>query len=174
MLSRLAARLFWRRTPPAPVVPMACAPLQGEVTITVRDPSGRVTARHHVANLVVNSGRIHLARLLTAETTSTPNYLELGTGTATPQASDTTLTTPVAATWHAIDVRGTYLDYYAQYEIQYGLTEAVGTWKEIGLWAGATTTAGSGTLIAKTLVNWNKSTGQTASVTWRIYVTPQP
>ena len=149
--------------------------VSGEITVTLRDVR-RWHPRHWLPrvirrrNLITNAGRTKFANMLIGATSDSINYLELGTGTTTPAAADTALTTPNATTWKSIGSRSVYASYYAEYDCTYATSEAVGSWEEMGLWAGATATDGTGTLCAHVLATWSKSSSQTATVTWRILV----
>lgn len=48
--------------------------------------------------------------------------------------------------------------------------EANFTWKEVGLYAGGTSTKDSGTLVARAVVNEEKSDKRTANVVWTISI----
>lgn len=147
--------------------------LVGEVEITLRDarwwhPRHWLPRRRRFTNLVTNGGRNVMARLLAGTSSDIPNYFELGTGTTTPAAADVALTTPDAATWKAIGAASVISSVYAMFEATYGTGEANGTWQELGMWAGSTAVAGSGTLFSHVLSEWTKTSSQTATVSWRI------
>jgi hypothetical protein len=153
--------------------PVEVSALIGEVTVTLRGVhwwqwSRWFPKRHHFKNLVTNNGRNTMARLLAGTSTDTVNYLELGTGTTNPSASDTTLGTSDTATWKAIGASSVYASVYAMFELTYGTSEAVGTWTEMGLFAGATSTPDSGALFSRVLSSWEGQSGQTKSISWRI------
>jgi hypothetical protein len=88
-------------------------------------------------NKVTTYALNYIAQMLTT-TVYTPSVLphqiELGTGTTTPQASDTTLTTPVPATMQACSTIQVYNNIYAQYiSVWQSTAPIVNTWTEAGL-----------------------------------------
>lgn len=120
-------------------------------------------------NLVVSGGLTRIAQVLagTASNTTTSWYIELGTGTTAVSASQTTLATPSTATWlqvTAVSASGST----TLLEAVYNAASANGTWTELGLFANATATAGSGTMVARVLLPWTKTSSQYATVTWSV------
>lgn len=67
--------------------------LRGDV-ILERRRDGQVIEREELKNLVVNAGKIEVAKLLTAgEASDAFAYIAIGTGSTAPDAGDTTLET---------------------------------------------------------------------------------
>lgn len=138
--------------------------VRGDVTIRIDDvivAEGR--------NLVVTAGLNQLASaLIGADTFSASTwYLELGTGTASVNASDTALATPDTGTWRVATVTEVS-SATCTIETFYPTSVANGSWTELGLFTGATATAGSGTLFARILTSWSKTSSQTATVSWTV------
>ena len=149
------------------------AMVRGAVTITVRDAStGQVvdTARNH--NLVTTNGLLLLSNLLAA-TTSTPSatgwYAMLGTSLTAPSSGQTGLVAANTGTWYQLtryqSGGGTMYAYR-----DFTTAEVNGTWSEAGLWYGATGTVNSGTMFARALVQWSKTSGQVATLQWAITI----
>lgn len=127
----------------------------GIVTFRFRDPATGVVLRQHtVRNLVTTAGRNWLRDVLRgAHSDPRILYLEWGTSTTAPAVGDTALGAAVgraALTGYETGAAGEvvstcYLD----------PDQAVGTWEEWGWFGGdaATTTAGTGELIARVLDN---------------------
>ncbi len=120
-------------------------------------------------NLVVTGGLTRIAQVLagTASNTTTSWYIELGTGTTAVSAAQTTLATPSTSTWQqvtAVSASGAT----TLLESVYNAASANGTWTELGLFANATGTAGSGTMVARVLLPWVKTSSQYATVTWSV------
>jgi len=138
--------------------------VRGDVTIRI---DGEVVAEGR--NLVVTAGLNQLASaLIGADTFSASTwYLELGTGTTAVNAGDIALVTPDTATWRAASV-AEVSSATATLEAFYPTTLANGSWTELGLFTGATSTAGSGTLFARILASWSKTSSQTATVSWTV------
>ena len=138
--------------------------VRGDVTIRI---DGEVVAEGR--NLVVTAGLNQLASALIGADTfgASTWYLELGTGTTAVNAGDTALVTPNTATWRAASV-AEVSSATATLEAFYPTTLANGSWTELGLFTGATSTAGSGTLFARILASWSKTSSQTATVSWTV------
>ena len=138
--------------------------VRGDVTIRIDDA---IVAEGR--NLVVTAGLNQLASaLIGADTFSASTwYLELGTGTTAVNASDTALVTPDTATWRVATV-AEVSSATTTLETFYPTSVANGSWTELGLFTGATATAGSGTLFARILTSWSKTSSQTATVSWTV------
>ena len=138
--------------------------VRGDVTIRVDDA---IVAEGR--NLVVTAGLNQLASaLIGADTFSASTwYLELGTGTTAVNAGDTALVTPDTATWRVATV-AEVSSATATLESFYPTSVANGSWTELGLFTGANGTAGSGTLFARILTSWSKTSSQTATVSWTV------
>ena len=138
--------------------------VRGYVTVRVDDV---VVAEG--PNLVVTAGLNQLASaLIGADTFSATSwYLELGTGTTAVNAGDTALVTPDTATWRTSSV-AEVSSATATLEAFYPTSVANGSWTELALFSGATATAGSGTLFARILTSWSKTSSQTATVSWTV------
>lgn len=138
--------------------------VRGYVTVRVDDV---VVAEG--PNLVVTAGLNQLASaLIGADTFSASTwYLELGTGTTAVNASDTALVTPDTATWRVATV-AEVSSATTTLETFYPTSVANGSWTELALFTGATATAGSGTLFARILTSWSKTSSQTATVSWTV------
>ena len=138
--------------------------VRGDVTIRIDDV---VVAEGR--NLVVTAGLNQLASaLIGADTFSASTwYLELGTGSTAVNASDTALVTPDTATWRVATV-AEVSSATTTLESFYPTSVANGSWTELGLFTGANGTAGSGTLFARILTSWSKTSSQTATVSWTV------
>lgn len=69
--------------------------LRGQFRIILRDEKGRYKRRLAVPNLITTTGKNMLAGILTGGTTPFTRNVAIGTGTTTPAAGDTTLTSEV-------------------------------------------------------------------------------
>ena len=138
--------------------------VRGDVTIRIDDA---IVAEGR--NLVVTAGLNQLASaLIGADTFSASTwYLELGTGSTAVNASDTALVTPDTATWRVATV-AEVSSATTTLETFYPTSVANGSWTELALFTGATATAGSGTLFARILTSWSKTSSQTATVSWTV------
>lgn len=114
-----------------------------------------------VKNLIVNGGLSNLAALL-AGTGHTIGYLALGTGETAPANGDTALGNEIYRT----AVTGFSAAGATCSSVFTVLAaEAVGTIKEIGIYAGGTSAAGSGTLISRALWNYTKTADEELYIT---------
>jgi len=68
------------------------SPLQNHVAFTVRDKNGRIKEIVETTNIITNAGIDWLADALGNASGSPANYVAVSTDTATPLATDTTLT----------------------------------------------------------------------------------
>lgn len=140
----------------------------GELELVLFDPA---TGRREVKvyrNKVTNYLRSTLAKWLTG----TPNYstvsgallppdrIALGTGTTTPQATDTAQ----PSTRKGYNYRQVFQSYYAQITVVYTTSDPTGQFNESGLFDAA------GNLWCRVLIDINKQAGQSLTATWKILV----
>jgi hypothetical protein len=120
-------------------------------------------------NLIVTAGLAELAKAVVATDGfgATSWYIELGTGTTAVSASDTNLVTPSTATWRQASVVEA-VGATATIETFYPTTIGNGTWTELGVWFGANSSVASGTMFARTLSSWTKTSSQVATVSWTV------
>lgn len=69
--------------------------LVGIFELEVRGPDGQVKDRRVVRNLIPSAGLAYLAGILSADESTIPTYLGIGTGTTAAAAGDTALETEV-------------------------------------------------------------------------------
>lgn len=69
--------------------------MKGQLDITLFDGQGNVKQSITVPNLVVSSGRNHLAALLAEETPIPMSHMAIGTGNVTPNVADSALQTEI-------------------------------------------------------------------------------
>jgi hypothetical protein len=149
--------------------------------MAVRFTSSAIGVRGHVIirvddavvaegdNLVVTAGLNEIAKALVATDgfSASSWYIELGTGTTAVNAADTALVTPSTSTWRVTSVTEA-VGATVTLETFYPTSVGNGSWEELGLWFGATSTAGSGTMFARLLSSWSKTSSQTATVSWTV------
>lgn len=149
----------------------------GSVNMTYRRPivRGVVTIRlddgttYRGENLVLTTGLQKIVQALIGAATfgATDWYVELGTGTTSVTSADTALATPATATWRVVtSAAGSSAT--VTLETVYPAASANGTWAELGLWSGGTATPGSGTMFARLLTAWTKTSAQVATVSWTV------
>ncbi len=134
--------------------------------VTVRVDGQVVTAGH---NLVVTAGLAEIAKALvgTDSFAASAWYIELGTGTTAVNSADAALVTPDTTTWRLASVTEASGS-TVTLETFYPTSVGNGSWNELGLFTGATSTAGSGALFARLLSSWSKTSSQTATVSWTV------
>ncbi len=76
---------------------VALAPLAGSFHVIHRGPGGEVKNEFTVPNLIVTTGKIMLAGVLTGEATPFARSLAIGTGTTTPVVANTVMENEVGA-----------------------------------------------------------------------------
>jgi hypothetical protein len=167
--------------------------IYGVVTIELRGPSGLIKGRWQFPNLLTNVFKNALGTAGTSgiganKPFGTGCYIAMGTGTAAPVATDTTLTAevaPAASNRSNTDTLGISstgytagaTDYcYARVARRFSATQAVGTLGEMGLfdassagnmWAKAQVKDAAGT--PTTIV---KASGDTLDIIWEIRFQP--
>lgn len=138
--------------------------IHGHLSLTVLRPDGSIRDQRHGDNIMCTNGLTALAGALvwsgiqdqaanlgvTTPTYLTPLYGAVGSGTGTVAASDTALFTELSRqtvsagasspATGSVNAQTTWLFYFPQPTSTWTVTEA-------GVFAGATSTAGSGTLI---------------------------
>ena len=114
-------------------------------------------------NLITNVARNQLASFLTGAAITAPNWIGLGTGTASA--------TSVSASGLQFEVnrqsavtRELYNSYSARYVATFGTTEGNGVLRELGLFTHSG--IGTGKLWAIADISATKTTANTMSVTW--------
>ena len=138
--------------------------VRGHVTIRIDDA---IVAEGR--NLVVTAGLNQLASALIASDSfgATTWYIELGTGTTVVNAGDVALVTPDTATWR-VATSASVSSATATIETFYPTSVANGSWTELALFSGGNATPGSGTMFARLLTSWTKTSSQTATVSWTV------
>lgn len=131
--------------------------------------TGEHLSRESIHNLVPTVGLNLIRDLLRGASTATLNYIALGTGTTAPAAANTALQTEV---FRDVFTQTTVADGKIAIKYYLGSASANGnTLAEAGLFAGATATAGSGTLFARvTFTPDAKTSAQAWTFTWEVTI----
>jgi hypothetical protein len=138
--------------------------LHGEVRIVLRDSAGKVKAMRKVTNLVVTTGKNHVAdQLSSSPGGAAMSHMAVGTGATAPAVGDTTLGTEIDR--NALTSR----------------TDATNVVTYVGDWAAGDATnsaiaeagifnaASSGTMLARaTFTAVNKTASDTLQITWTV------
>ena len=135
--------------------------LKGEFEVFLYDKSGKLKAYRKVKNLTVNSGFKAVCDMMGQGGVQPFNYCAIGTGTAAPTASDTTLGSETAR------VQGTYTrtaDTVWKNEASFGAGVGTGAITESGLFNAS---SGGTMLCRQTFAVINKGDADTLVVTWQ-------
>jgi len=138
--------------------------IKGTVRIQRWNKNGDLTLDTTFENLVVTSGLQWIIGRLNSPVPPVMNYIAVGTGTALPTLSDTTLETEVAR--QAVSVAGGSVSGQTiVYSTSYGPGVATATLTEAGIFQEAT---GSSMLSRVTYPAINKGVDDTVSILWTI------
>jgi hypothetical protein len=145
--------------------------LVGIVEVTVRDADGTVASKR-VYNTVTNYCRSSLAKWLSGTSTATvvpPTQIGAGNGTPPygqtgPLPTDTALWAPISGTQRVCDQIQVSQGYYAQFNLTYQTTDPAGFYNELGLFDA------NGNMWAHVAISQLKSSSQTLTVQWMIYM----
>lgn len=125
-------------------------------------------------NLIPTVGRTMIANNLSNSSPTTVmllNYTALGTGTTAVANGQTTLVTETYRKQTASYTNSSNIAYFTAF---YSATETTGTYKEAGLFAGASGTANSGVLFSRVLLNptagITKSATETLTIDYTITI----
>jgi len=138
----------------------------GQVHVQHFDANGVLKAEQKVPNLVVTTGKNYIASKMTATTNSpvSMTHMAIGTGTATPAASDTALGTQTGR----VSLSGSSV---TNNSITYTATFPAGTGDGAVTEAGIFNASSGGTMLCRTTFPAvNKQSGDTIAVTWVVTV----
>jgi hypothetical protein len=138
----------------------------GLVKIVHTNASGEIVKEFQVPNLVVTTGKNHIAAKIAATTNSPAamTHMAIGTGTSTPGASDTALGTQTGR----VSLSGSVV---STNTITYTATFPAGTGDGAITEAGIFNASTGGTMLCRTTFPVvNKASGDTVAVTWVVTV----
>jgi hypothetical protein len=138
----------------------------GLVKIVQTNAAGEIVKEFNVPNLVVTAGKAHIAAKIAATTNSPAamTHMAIGTGTATPGASDTALGTQTGR----VSLSGSVV---STNTITYTATFPAGTGDGAITEAGIFNASSGGTMLCRsTFPVVNKSAGDTIAITWVVTV----
>jgi hypothetical protein len=138
----------------------------GLVKIVQTNASGEIVKEFNVPNLVVTSGKNHIAAKIAATTNSPAamTHMAIGTGTSTPGASDTALGTQTGR----VSLSGSVV---STNTITYTATFPAGTGDGAITEAGVFNASSGGTMLCRTTFPVvNKASGDTIAITWVVTV----
>jgi hypothetical protein len=138
----------------------------GLVKIVQTNASGEIVKEFNVPNLVVTTGKNHIASKIAATTNSPAamTHMAIGTGTSTPGASDTALGTQTGR----VSLSGSVV---STNTITYTATFPAGTGDGAITEAGVFNASSGGTMLCRTTFPVvNKASGDTIAITWVVTV----
>ena len=141
--------------------------MKGRLHIVVRDALGNLKDEREIDNLVVTTGRDHIAARL--KTTGIPNemsHMAVGTGATAAALGDTTLQTEAARV--ALATAGGTV---AANVVTYAATFPAGTGTGALTEAGILNAASVGTLLCRTVFSViNKGASDSMTITWTVTI----
>ncbi len=138
----------------------------GLVKIVQTNAAGEIVKEFKVPNLVVTSGKSHIAAKIAATTNSPAamTHMAIGTGTSTPGASDTALGTQTGR----VSLSGSVV---STNTITYTATFPAGTGDGAITEAGIFNASSGGTMLCRTTFPVvTKQSGDTIAITWVVTV----
>lgn len=138
----------------------------GLVTIVQTNAAGEIVKEFQVPNLVVTTGKNHIAAKIAATTNSPAamTHMGIGTGTGTPAVGDTALGTQTGR----VSLSGSVV---STNTITYTATFPAGTGDGAITEAGVFNASSGGTMLCRTTFPVvNKASGDTIAVTWVVTV----
>jgi len=139
--------------------------ITGRVHLVKTNEIGQIVEERDVPNLVVTTGKYHIASKIVATTNSPASmtHMGIGTGTASAAVGDTTLTQTGRVTLSSSSVLNNTITYTATFPAGTG----DGAITEAGIFNAST----SGTMLCRTVFpTVNKGSGDQITITWVITV----
>jgi hypothetical protein len=141
--------------------------IKGIVDIKLIDKDGNVKAHYTDHNLVVDSGIALILDTLVNNTAHQPTHIALGTGTNAAAAGDVSLQTEE---YRKAITSSTITGNSAKFAAFIAFADYSGTISELGLFADATDTVGSGTLFSRFIPTTpiTKTSADALVISWTI------
>lgn len=143
-------------------------PVIGKVSACLRGPDGKIKDRWEKDNLVVTTGRQHIANQLSGLTQAAMSHMAIGTGTTAQVIGDTTLETELSRKTFDSKTQGSGADANKViYITEWTPGEGTGAITEAGILNAAT----AGTMLCRTTFPVkNKGAGDSLTLTWTITI----
>ena len=140
----------------------------GKVSACLRGPDGKIKERFETENLVVTSGRQHIANQLSGLTQAAMSYMAIGSGTTAQVIGDTSLETEISRKVFDSKTQGAGADANKIiYVTEWTPGEGTGAITEAGILNAAT----AGTMLCRTtFAVKNKEAGDSLTLTWTITI----
>ena len=138
----------------------------GQVHLQVIGPNGELKEERKIKNLVVDDGLDYIASRMKDATATVMSHMEVGTGTTSPVAGDTTLETAIVGSRVALTsttVTSNAIEYVGDFPAGTG----TGAVTEAGIFNASS----AGTLLCRTtFAVVNKGASDTLKITWTVTV----
>ncbi|OUU19709.1 MAG: hypothetical protein CBB97_18975 [Candidatus Endolissoclinum sp. TMED37] len=138
----------------------------GQVHLQVISPNGELKEERKIKNLVVDDGLDYIASRMKDATATAMSHMEVGTGTTSPVAGDTTLETAIVGSRVALTsttVTSNAIEYIGDFPAGTG----TGAITEAGIFNASS----AGTLLCRTtFAVVNKGAADTLKITWTVTV----
>ena len=134
----------------------------GELEIVVRGPDGNIKEIRRAKNLVVAAGKTYIANRMVGTASGIMSDMAIGTGTATPASTDTTLGTEAGRVTLA---SGSNASNAITYTATFPTGTGTGAITEAGVFNSANTM-----LCRTTFPVVNKAAGDSIAVTWVVTI----
>jgi hypothetical protein len=140
--------------------------MSGVLTITVRGAKGKIKSREVHKNLIVTTGRNHVADQLAGQSEAPMSHMAIGTGTTPQDFTDTALEAELSRKALDSKSQGSGADANKiTYICSWGAGEGTGTITEAGIF----NSAAAGVMMCRTKFNpKDKGTGDSITLTWVI------
>ncbi len=141
---------------------------RGQLTVSIKGPDGKIKHRVTHKNLVVTTGRNHIADQLSTLAEASMSHMAIGTGTTAQILADTSLQSELSRKALLTKDQGTGLDaHQVVYVTEWPAGEGTGAITEAGIF----NAAAAGTMLCRTVFPVkNKGASDTLSLTWTISI----
>ena len=137
----------------------------GDVTLVLRDCEGKIKEKQEFHNLVVTTGCEIIASQLSDGLIAKPNYMAIGSGTAEPTKSDTTLGSELHR--NPFISNATRNGAQVTYKALFGAGEGTGAVTEVGIFNDAS----AGTMLNRaTFAVVNKAPTDSLEISWTVTI----
>lgn len=140
----------------------------GQLTLTLKDPNGKIKERKTFKNLVVTTGRQHIADQLADQGEAAMSHMAIGSGTTGQLISDTALETEISRKALVSKTQGTGADANKIiYICDWAAGEGTGAIAEAGIFNASS----AGVMLCRTTFSVkNKGAGDSLTLTWTITI----
>lgn len=138
--------------------------VKGDLVILLQDDQGNLKDKREIKNLVVTTGKEHIASRLASNTAVVMSHMAVGSSNTAPIIGNTALGSELARV--ALD-SSVVSNATVQYSATFGAGVGTGTLTEAGIFNSGTT----GTMLCRTNFNEiNKASGDTIVISWNVTI----